>query len=157
MEAEVGAVMKGEQMESSIKTFKELKEFYQKLNGEYEGYIQMSDKIIEHIFKKPTSLPSWDSLHNNINYILEMALFEPKSNKSILVRQANDKWITVEKFLTKEEIDNTDIFYTIKEKDNLKAKVAQIWQEEEDEFCLGLQTLTPKTLLFAGFKTGGQK
>ncbi len=151
----MGGEKKGAIMQSSIKTTKELEDFYNKLQGEYEGYIQMSDSPIGHIFQKASKLPTWDILHNGINYILEMALFEPSSNKSILVRQANDKWFVVEKVLTNQEINEADSFYTIK--DNLKAKIAQIWQEEEDEFCLGLPTLVPKALLFAGFKQGDKK
>ncbi len=142
-------------MTNSIKTDKQLQQFYETLQEEYEGYIQMSDSPIEHIFRSASKLPSWSDLHNGINYILEMALFEPKSKKSILVRQTNDKWVVIEKVLTEDEINTTDSFYTLKDK--LKAKIAQIWQEEKDEFCLGLKTLSPKTLLFAGFETGGQK
>ena len=133
-----------------ITTDDDLKEIYNSFEKNYEGYIQMSDKIIEHIFVEPKKLPKWEDLHNGINYILEIALYEPVSKKSILIRQINDNWAKVEKVLNENDFKNSDIFHTIK--GNLKAKIVQIWDEVEDEFCLGLKTLVPKTLLFAGFE-----
>lgn len=134
-----------------LKTKDELEQFYRGLTGEFEGYIQMSDGRIEHIFVTPSSLPKWEELHNSINYIVEMVLFEPKTKKSILVRQQNSNWFILEKELTGEE--PIDSFYTIA-KDTPKIKIAQIWEEEESEFCLDMKVLEPKYLLFAGFKKG---
>ena len=142
-------------MQSSIKTETQLEAFYNDLKGNYEGYIQMSDSRIEHIFQDASPLPEWHSLHNGVNYILELALYEPESKNSILIRQANENWVVLEKILTDQEIKDADNFYTIK--DNVKAKIAQIWEEQEDEFCLGLKTLIPQTLLFAGFAKGGAR
>ncbi len=147
---EVGTVTKETRMQSSIKTFEELKKFYNKLDDKYEGYIQMSDSRINNIFIQPNKLPKWKELHNDINYILEMALYEPKSKKSILIRQINDKWSVIEKYLNENDLQNSDDFFTIKY--NIKARIVQIWQKEEDDFCLGLETLIPKTLFFAGFE-----
>jgi CRISPR type III-associated protein (TIGR04423 family) len=36
-------------------------------------------------------------------------------------------------------------------------KIAQIWEEEPNEFCLNMEVLEPKYLLFAGFETQGGK
>lgn len=133
----------------------ELKDYYNGLNGKYQGYIQLSDKRIEHIFQNDTALPKWDSLHNGVNYILELALFDTNTQKSILVRQTNEKWLVLEKFLTDNELNEADKFYTVKE--NLQAKIAQIWEEKEDGFCNNLPTQTLQTLLFAGFENKGGK
>jgi len=137
-----------------LKTKEELEQFYRELTEKFEGYIQMSDGRIKDIFVTPISLPKWEELHNGVNYILEMALFEPNSKKSILVRQANEKWIVLKKTLTNEEIKKSDSFYTIAKK-SPKMKIAQIWEEEESEFCKigekSLKVLEPKYLLFAGF------
>ena len=104
-----------------------LKDYYNGLQGEYQGYIQLSDRRIEHIFKSATKLPEWESLHDNKvvnNYILELALFEPITKKSILVRQTNEKWLVIEKILKEEELEKVDTFFTVI--DGLQAKIAQV-------------------------------
>jgi len=134
-----------------LKSREELKEFYNGLNSEYEGYIQMSDGRIksEHLFKTAQNLPKWEELHNEVNYILEMALYEPNTKRSILIRQQNSEWLVIDKKL--EGNEPTDSFFTLTEK-TPKMKIAQIWEEEKSEFCLGLDVLEPKYLLFAGFE-----
>ena len=136
-----------------IKNKDELKKFYNSLNNEYEGYVQMSDGRIEpkHLFKTAQTLPKWEALHNDVNYILEMALYEPNTKRSILIRHQNSEWLAIDKKL--EGNEPTDSFFTLTE-DTPKMKVAQIWEEEKSEFCLGLDVLEPKYLLFAGFEKG---
>ena len=134
-----------------LKTKEELEQFYRGLTGEFEGYIQMSDSRIEHVFVTSSSLPKWEELHNELNYIVEMAFFDPKTKKSILIRQQNSNWLVLEKEL--KETESTDSFYTIV-KDTPKMKIAQIWEEEKSEFCLNMKVLEPKYLLFAGFEKG---
>ena len=126
----------------------DLKTYYEKLNTQYEGYIQMSDRRIENIFETPTILPKWNELHKGINYILEVALYEPNTKMSILIRQQNDTWLILEKKLEGDE--PTDSFFTLK--DNLKMKISQIWEEEKNEFCNNLEVLEAKYLMFAGFE-----
>ena len=127
----------------------ELEQFYRELTDKFEGYIQMSDGRIKDIFVTPISLPKWEELHNEVNYILEMALYEPKTKKSILVRQQNGNWLVLEEAL--EGTEPTNSFYTITQ-GTPKMKIAQIWEEEESEFCLDMKVLEPKYLLFAGFE-----
>ncbi len=136
-----------------LKSREALKEFYNGLNAEYEGYIQMSDNRIksEHLFKTAQNLPKWEELHNEVNYILEMALFNPLTKQSILIRQQNSEWLVIDKKL--EGNEPIDQFFTLT-KDTPKMKIAQIWEEEKSEFCLGLDVLEPKYLLFAGFEKG---
>jgi len=139
-----------------IKNRNELKKFYNSLTDKYQGYVQMSDSRIKdnHIFKIAQILPKWEDLHNEVNYILEMALYEPNSkpsNRSILIRQQNSEWLVIDRKLTQKEIENSDSFFTLI-KDTPKMKIAQIWEEEKNEFCLDMEVLEPKYLLFAGFK-----
>ncbi len=136
-----------------LKSREVLKEFYNGLNDKYEGYVQMSDSRItsKYLFKTAKNLPNWEELHNEINYILEMALFDPMSKKSILIRQQNSEWLVIDKILDEDE--PTDLYFTLTE-DTPKIKIAQIWEEEKNEFCLGLDVLEPKYLLFAGFEKG---
>ena len=134
-----------------LKSREDLKEFYNGLNDAYEGYVQMSDARItsHHLFKTPQTLPKWEALHNEVNYILEMALFNPVSKQSILIRQQNSKWLVIDKKL--EDNEPTESFFTLTE-DTPKMKIAQIWEEEKNEFCLDMGVLEPKYLLFAGFE-----
>jgi len=134
-----------------LKSREELEHFYNELTGKYEGYIQVSDSRIDNVFVKPTSLPKWERLHNNTNYILEMALFNPASNDSILIRQHNSEWLVLEKKL--DGTEPTDSFFTIVE-NTPKMKIAQIWEEESNEFCLDMKVLEAKYLMFAGFEKG---
>jgi len=139
-----------------IKNKDELKEFYSSLKEEYEGYVQMSDSKIEstHLFKKAQTLPKWEELHNDINYIVEMALFEPNSKRSILIRQQNATWLVIDELLNGNE--PIDSFFTLT-KDTPKMKIAQIWETKHNEFCLDMEVLEPKYLLFAGFEKGEEK
>ena len=133
-----------------LKTKDELEKYYNTLEDLFEGYIQMSDRRIKHIFKTPAKLPKWEEIHSGSNYILEMAFYNPKNKQSILIRQQNDHWFIIEKELKGDE--PTDSFFTLE--DSLKMKIAQIWVEEKDEFCNDWSVLEPKYLMFAGFEKG---
>ena len=127
-----------------------LKPVYEELTGQYEGYIQMSDRRIEHVFKEQSALPSWETLHDKeVNYILEMALYDPETKQSVLVRQHNDDWLILDKTLSGNE--PTQSYFTVTD-ETLKMNIAQIWEAEENLFCPGLKTLEAKYMLFAGFK-----
>jgi len=131
-----------------IKNRDELEKFYKSLNGEYEGYIQISDRRIENIFESSSKLPQWDDLHQKNNFILELALFDKDTKRSILIREANGSWSVIDRVLNDNE--PKDNFYTLRK--NLKMKMVQIWEEEDDEFCLGMKVSEFKYLLFAGFE-----
>ncbi len=139
-------------MLSMMKTKEGLKEYYKTLTGKYEGYVQMSDSRFkdEHLFYTKKNLPPWETLHHNgINYILEVALFD--GSKSILVRQHNAGFLVLEKELNGDE--PMDSYYIVTDKEHkIKMQVAQIWEEEANEFCLDMDVLEPKYLIFAGFE-----
>ena len=133
-----------------LKNEETLKKFYmEELTGKYEGYIQMSDRRIEKVFTSPQSLPMWDTLHNGVNYILEMALFDPDDSRSILIRQHNADWLVINVVLNANEPLTS--YYTVTS-DTPKMKIAQIWEEEENVFCFNMNVWEPKYLLFAGFE-----
>ncbi len=141
-------------IKSSMKTKIELEVFYEELlKDEFVGYIQMSDSIFkkEHLLIDKKTLPEWGALHNEVNYILEMALYSNDDIKrSILVRQYNAQWLILEGTLSGNE--NMDSYFIVTDKDNKKKmKIAQIWNEESSGFCLGMDVLEPKYLMFAGF------
>ncbi|CAA6800685.1 MAG: Unknown protein [uncultured Sulfurovum sp.] len=136
---------------------KKFEVIYNALNGEYVGYIQMSDKRIQHIYTKSKKLWGLDALYEDsqgnktdVNYVLEMALFHESTKQSILVRQHNNGW------LYKEETINDSMpiesFYTITS-DKFKMKMAQVWEPKKNEFCLDWEVMELQCLMFAGFET----
>ena len=143
-------------MSSGIVDLREkFKTIYDKLEGKYVGYIQMSDKRIVHVYTTPEKLWGLDALYvdvkgnkTEVNYVLEMVLFS-EVNESILVRQHNDGWL--EKTVTIDDTMPTDNFYTVTP-NTPKIKIAQIWEEEPNEFCLQERVLELKCLMFAGFE-----
>jgi CRISPR type III-associated protein (TIGR04423 family) len=147
--------MSESKLSSKLKTRKGLEAYFNALDSEYEGYIQMSDSRFEdeHLLYTKKKLPAWKVLHNGINYILEMALFDGK--QSILVRQHNEKFLILEC-----EIDGLEPTesYFIATSQAYKMKIAQIWEPTPNEFCNDWDVLEPKALMFAGFEAtqGGE-
>lgn len=136
-----------------MRTQEKLKGFYESLSSLFEGYIQMSDEKLDKIFSSKQTLPSWENLHENKNFILEACLFD--GDRSITIRQINDKFVIIDKKLSdfSDENKKEEIFIAKSTEKNveLRAKITQIWQEKEDENCENLQVLKPILLLFSGF------
>ncbi len=131
-------------------------DIYGALNAKYQGYIQMSDKRIEHVFVEAQKLPKLEKLYvdkddkaTNVNYVLEMALYDPESKQSILIRQHNADFLVIKKELKGDE--PMDSFYTVTP-NTPKMKIAQIWEPKPNEFCNGWEVLEPTLLMFAGFE-----
>ena len=144
-----------------VKLRKEFEDIYGELTQKYVGYIQMSDKYIEHIHKKPNDLWALAELYKDVkgnstevNYVLEMALFCEETKESILVRQHNDGWLLRKKNI--EESMPIESFHTVASK-TLKMKMAQIWEDTPNDFCNVWYVSELQCLMFAGFETtGGQ-
>lgn len=130
------------------KTKDEILNYIKSLDG-YEGYIQkLGSKISEGdiFFKRGINV----NLQPN-EYIYEAHFFSKNENKSILIRQINDSWIVDEVDLSKINLKNEDNLQEFWSKFGLKIKMAQIWEEENDELCEGLPVFKLKKAVFAGF------
>jgi CRISPR type III-associated protein (TIGR04423 family) len=140
-----------------MKTFNELKSFYENLNGEFEGYIQMSDGKLDKIFSSKQTLPSWEDLHKNKNFIFEACFFD--GDRSLTIRQMNNAFVVIDEKLSNYENKTEEIFIAKSLENNmkLKAKITQIWEEKEDKNCENLQVLKATLLLFSGFTKGDSK
>jgi CRISPR type III-associated protein (TIGR04423 family) len=140
-----------------MKTFNELKSFYENLNGEFEGYIQMSDGKLDKIFSSKQTLPSWEDLHKNKNFIFEACFFD--GDRSLTIRQINNAFVVIDEKLSNYENKTEEIFIAKSLENNmkLKAKITQIWEEKEDKNCENLQVLKATLLLFSGFTKGDSK
>jgi CRISPR type III-associated protein (TIGR04423 family) len=130
-----------------IITRDELKSFYESL-GEFEGYIQMSDEKLDKnkIFTKKQALPKYEKIHNEKNFIFEAMFFD--GDRSISIRQFNDKFLVVDKNLSSFSNKTSQQFLT--QNDNIKIEITTIWEEEN--FYEELKTLKPIHQLFSGFK-----
>jgi CRISPR type III-associated protein (TIGR04423 family) len=133
-----------------MKTLEELKKYYEQLSSDFEGYIQMSDEKLNKVFTSKQKLPSWDSLFNGKNFILEACLFD--GDRSITIRQVNNKFAIIDKRLSEYQKENitTQSFLTTA---YAKVNIAQIWEEKNDENCLDMKVLKPTIQLFVGFNS----
>lgn len=134
-----------------------LKYVNENLKG-YEGYIQlMGEKIDEkHLFLAGERTPDL----GKDELIYEAHFFNEISKKSVSVRQINDAWFVDETELNKVALEESDIKTFYPKFGNFKIKMAQIWQDEKDEFCEvpqdngtleGLPVLKLQKIVFAGF------
>ncbi|WP_298099769.1 TIGR04423 family type III CRISPR-associated protein [uncultured Campylobacter sp.] len=134
-----------------------LKYVNENLKG-YEGYIQlMGEKIDEkHLFLAGERTPGL----GEDELIYEAHFFDEKSKKSVSIRQINDAWFVDETELNKVALEESGIKTFYPKFGNFKIKMAQIWQDEKDEFCEvpqdngtleGLPVLKLQKIVFAGF------
>nr|WP_314072055.1 TIGR04423 family type III CRISPR-associated protein [uncultured Campylobacter sp.] len=134
-----------------------LKYVNENLKG-YEGYIQlMGEKIDEkHLFLAGERTPGL----GEDELIYEAYFFNANLKKSISIRQINDAWFVDETELNKVALEESDIKTFYPKFGNFKIKMAQIWQDEKDEFCEvpqdngtleGLPVLKLQKIVFAGF------
>jgi len=137
-----------------MKTLEQLKEYYNNLSNDFEGYIQMSDEKLNKVFEEKQALPKWDDIHNTKNFILESCLFD--GDRSITIRQVNNGFMILDKNLSDFSEGNitTQTFLTT---GYSTLTIAQIWEEdddeddEDDENCMNLKVLKPTIQLFIGF------
>lgn len=137
-----------------MKTYEEIKNFYINLEGKFEGYFQMSDEKLNKVYQEKQSLPSWEDLHEDKNFILEACLFD--GNRSITIRNIGNSFVLIDKNISdfKEENITKQSFITNGYKEVI---ISQIWEEKEDENCLNIKVLKPTIQLFSGFKKGETK
>lgn len=125
---------------------------------DYEGYIQlMGEKIDEkHLFLAGERTPGL----GKDELIYEAHFFNVNSKKSVFIRQINDAWFVDETELNKVALEESDIKTFYPKFGNFKIKMAQIWQDEKDEFCEvlredgtreSLPVLKLQKIVFAGF------
>jgi CRISPR type III-associated protein (TIGR04423 family) len=116
----------------------------------YQGYVQFSHRPIEK--SKDIFLDNNPQIEDEEGFIYEAHFCNGK--ESIAIRQINDGW-----FLSKTDISNIDKndmqeFITDISDFNYKVKMAQIWEEVEDELCENMPVKKLKKVVFAGFVNG---
>lgn len=116
----------------------------------HEGYVQFSDTKIREDDIYSTEDIIADNLKPTKGFVYEAHFCNDV--ESIAIKQVNAEWlVSTTKF---SEIQNreTDIETYFAHGKNVK--MAQIWKEEADEFCEGMEVKKLKKVVFAGFVGG---
>jgi CRISPR type III-associated protein (TIGR04423 family) len=114
----------------------------------YQGYVQFSHRPIDK--SKDIFLDNNPKIEDEEGFIYEAHFCNGK--ESIVIKQINDGW-----FISKTNISNIDKndiqeFITDVSEFNYKVKMAQIWEEVEDELCENMKIKKLKKVVFAGFE-----
>jgi CRISPR type III-associated protein (TIGR04423 family) len=116
---------------------------------DYEGYVQFSHRPIDKekdIFHNGKKV----AIEDESGFVYEAHFFN--GTDSIAIKQINDRWYVDETKNT--SLTDTQSYFT-KDK-NLKVKMAQIWEPENDPLCENMPVLKLKKVVFAGFEGGNQ-
>lgn len=127
------------------KTKDEIIEYINSLQN-YQGYVQFSDRPIEDIWTSYS-----DILIETKDGFVHEAHFCNKE-QSISVKQINESWFVSITDISNIKEEDKQIYFA---KDT-NVKMAQIWEEESDEFCEGMSVEKLKKVVFAGFVGGGR-
>ncbi len=121
----------------------EIISYINELKG-YQGYVQFSDRPIDKdkdIFRDFSDI----QVEAKKGFIYEAHFYNGVD--SITIKQINDSWLV--DVTQNTPLDDTQTYIGI---DNLKVKMAQIWEEVEDELCEGMKVKKIKKVVFVGFE-----
>ncbi len=149
------------------KTREEIIDYINELKG-YQGYVQFSDNKIREcdIFKDFQDI----KLTMTKGFIYEAHLYNGKD--SITIKQVNNSWLVDE--IKNTLLDDTQIYHTKFSSEvmasaslrssakaplpkELKVRMAQIWEEVEDDLCAGMKVKKLQKVVFVGFEKGESK
>ncbi len=129
---------------------------------DYKGYIQYSNRPINK--DRDIFINKDPKVEYKDGFIYEAHFYNGKD--TITIKQINEYWLVDE---TKDTpLSDIQSYYTkfssasASQKGGAKApipktlrvKMAQIWEEEEDELCEGMKVKRLKKVIFAGFENG---
>lgn len=112
----------------------------------YEGYVQFSDTPIEDIWTDRSDI----AIDPGKGFVYEAHFFN--GEESVAIKQVNDSWLISKTDIS--DIDQGDIQSYFAKSSNVK--MAQIWEEKEDELCDGMKVMMLNKVVFAGFEKGGE-
>lgn len=124
----------------------EIIEFINSLKG-YEGYVQFSDRPIEHIYTTATDI----QIDSKSGFVYEAHFCN--AIESISIKQINESWLVSRTNISNVPEIDIETYFSI----SSKVKMAQIWEEETDELCDSMQVKKLKKVVFAGFVKGNEK
>jgi CRISPR type III-associated protein (TIGR04423 family) len=127
----------------------EVIEYINSLDG-YEGYVQFSHRAIEK--EKDIFLNKNPKVSDEEGFVYEAHFY--KDNNSISIKQINNSWVVSKTDIL--NVDQADMqkFITDIAEFNYEVKMAQIWEDKEDEYCEHMMVKRLKKVVFAGFEGG---
>jgi CRISPR type III-associated protein (TIGR04423 family) len=127
------------------KTKEEIVEYINSLQG-YEGYVQFSDRPIEDIWTQKSNI----TVNAKDGFVYEAHFCN--GVESIGIKQINAEWLVSKTDISNIKDEDTLAYFSYEK----NVKMAQIWEEEADEFCEGMKVKKLKKVVFDGF-VGGEK
>ncbi len=129
------------------------KELIDAINTElsgYEGYVQFSHRPID---------KARDIFTENSPHVQEEAGFIYEAHfcngsQSILIRQINDIWLVGKTDISEAEEEDMQTYISDIEAWNYRIKMAQIWEQQQDELCEDMEVKKLKKVVFSGFEKG---
>jgi CRISPR type III-associated protein (TIGR04423 family) len=142
-------------MEQIMKTKQEVIDYINTLQG-YEGYVQFSHRPID---KDQDIFCDGKLLHvsdDKDGFVYEAHFYN--GEKSISIRQINDAWLISKTDISNVPAEDKETYISAIKGFQYDVKMAQIWEEVEDELCAGMKVKKLKKVVFAGFvKEGDEK
>jgi len=113
---------------------------------DYQGYVQFSHRPIDK--DRDIFIDKNPKVENENGFTYEAHFYNGKD--TITIKQINEYWLVDE---TK-DIPLSDIqsYITEIKNFNYRVRMAQIWEEENDELCEGMKVKRLKRVVFAGFE-----
>ena len=124
---------------------------------DYRGYIQFSHRPINKdeqgkYIDRDIFIDKDPKVENENGFIYEAHFCN--GQKSIMIRQINNSWIVSETVISQVSKDDIQSYISDIQDFDYKIKMAQIWAEEEDEFCNRMKVKKLKKVVFVGFNNG---
>jgi len=120
----------------------------------YQGYVQFSHRAIDKdrdIFYEDKKV----EVKDEDGFIYEAHFCN--ETQSISIKQINSSWLVSTTDISKVDQNDTQEYISDIENFNYKIKMAQIWEEKEDELCADMPVMKLKKVVFAGFLKGESK
>ena len=129
-----------------LRSKKEVVEYINTLN-DYNGYVQFSHRRLN---KDTDIFIDRDiNINDETGFVFEAHFYN--SQKSISIKQFNDAWNVIEQDIS--DISKSDIV-EYKAISSYMVSMAQVWEVEKDDLCLGMEVNKIKNVVFVGISKG---
>jgi CRISPR type III-associated protein (TIGR04423 family) len=120
---------------------------------DYKGYVQFSHRPIDK--SKDIFVDSNIKVDDEDGFIYEAHFCNNKD--SISIKQINNYWLISTTDISNIDRNDTQNYKSDIENFDYDIKMAQIWEECEDEYCENMKVRKITKVVFAGFEKGDMK
>jgi len=117
---------------------------------EYRGYVQFSHRPIDK--NKDIFLEKDPKVEDEKGFIYEAHFCN--ASKSISIKQINGSWLVSETDISNIDAKDIQTYKSDIQDWNHNIKMAQVWEEVEDDLCEGMKVKKLKKVVFVGFENG---